>query len=73
MSWLTKMNKHGNKCIANVTLTKGSLLKSITSVSVKQRGFADDFIIKHLSVHAHRGPQKCAQLQIMQFVVATRI
>ncbi len=42
-------------------------------LSVKQRGFADDFIIKHLSVHAHRGPQKCMQLQIMQFVVATRI
>ncbi len=53
ISWLTKMNKHGNKCIANVTLTKGSVLKSITSVSVKQRGFADDFIIKLLSVHAH--------------------
>ncbi len=55
----------------SITLTKGSYIKK-HYLSVK-RGFADDFIIKRLSVHAHRGQQKCAQLQIMQFVVVTRI
>ncbi len=40
---------------ALTTLTKGSVLKSInvTSVSVKQRGFADDFIIKRLCQFTH--------------------